>query len=141
MLIEHDDDGTINVLLIDDDETFLDLATRVLKEKQPLIMIETALDGKSALDIMEKQSFDAIFLSHVLPDIAGHEILEKARQDELELPIVIITGHSLEKVTIYAVNLGVSYYIIKGETLINHLSEFSKIITTSVNLTNPWLME
>ena len=49
--------------------------------------------GKEAVAALEKQKFDLCFLDLQLPDITGDEVYAIAKQQQPELPIVIITGY------------------------------------------------
>ena len=53
---------------------------------------DTAADGEMALDLMESQSFDVIFVDFQMPGISGIEFATEVRKSDPSVPIALITG-------------------------------------------------
>ena len=62
------------ILIVDDDFNSLLLFSELLLESGAKVL--TAIDGKSTLDIVEKQKIDLILLDIRLPDMDGFELLK-----------------------------------------------------------------
>ena len=60
------------ILIVDDDFNSLLLFSELLLESGAKVL--TAIDGKSTLDIVEKQKIDLILLDIRLPDMDGFEL-------------------------------------------------------------------
>ena len=72
-----------------------------------------AASGAEALALAESLTFDAVVLDMVLGDSDGLAILEKLKQDDPGLPVVILTGHANVQTAVKAMKLGALDYLIK----------------------------
>lgn len=68
------------LLVVDDNDVNLQVAQGLLRKfgVEPVV----ALSGFEALDLMEKQQFDVVFMDHQMPVMDGVETLSKIRQRE-----------------------------------------------------------
>lgn len=90
--------GTIRVLIIDDEEIYLESLSRVLKKRG--MEVETALDGPRGIIAVEKGDYDAIVLDMRMPGMDGLATLEEIRRRDTITPVIILTGYmDLERVT------------------------------------------
>ena len=126
---------TIRIMVIDDDEDLLAIATRFLEEKDPKFELYPVATGQEALRLLEEERFDAIVCDYFLgPEcMNGLEILEWVRAESRDMPFIMFTGRSKENVAIRALNLGADYYLRKGVEDIEGLySELALYITNAV---------
>jgi CheY-like chemotaxis protein len=65
---------TSNVLLVDDEEQFLDMLSQRLEVRG--IKVDTVTGGEEAMDKITDKKFDAIVLDLVMPGIDGIETLK-----------------------------------------------------------------
>ena len=72
------------ILLVDDNEVNLQVADGLLKKFD--IQCTKAKSGYEALQLLEEQSFDIIFMDHQMPGMDGVETMEKIRAREINLP-------------------------------------------------------
>jgi signal transduction histidine kinase/CheY-like chemotaxis protein len=80
-----------NVLVIEDNQNDLEWIANILTLHG--YAIETAQNGKSAIEYANNQIFDLITLDLMLPDINGYEVLRHIRQSiNLNTPVVVITA-------------------------------------------------
>lgn len=80
-----------NILVIDDDEGVLNFFGNFLKAKnKKYSLINTAL---GALELIQKEKFDLVFLDLVLKDADGLEIYKKIKEALPQAELVIITGY------------------------------------------------
>lgn len=90
------------VLIVDDDETLLDLMTHLLKSEG--FRTERATDGIEALRKVEALKPDAILLDFMLPEMGGLEAArELTRRGFGHTPIVAITGRQMNEESMEAV--------------------------------------
>lgn len=86
-----------HILVVDDNEVNLTVAAGLL---QPLQMkIDTALSGKTALEMIEKNQYDLIFMDHMMPELDGVETTRMIRRFHPtynEVPIVALTANIVE---------------------------------------------
>jgi DNA-binding NtrC family response regulator len=78
------------VLLVDDEEKFLDVLSQRLGTRG--INAETSTSGEEALVKIKNRNFDAIVLDVMMPGIGGIETLKRIRKENPELQIIMLTG-------------------------------------------------
>jgi CheY-like chemotaxis protein len=81
------------ILYIEDNLSNLTLVEQMLAE-QPAIELLTAMQGRLGIELARQHSPDLILLDLHLPDLPGHKVLAKLRQDELtrDIPVVVISA-------------------------------------------------
>ena len=79
-----------NVLLVDDEEKFLDVLSRRLGTRG--LDAVTATSGEEALVKIKNKNFDAIILDIMMPGIGGIETLKRIRKENPEVQIIMLTG-------------------------------------------------
>ena len=102
-----------NIILLVEDE----LKTgELLKEALELEKIEViwAQDGLKALENFEKGKFDLIVLDLKLPGLSGEDILERIRQIDPYVEVVVYTNYGDPEIMQKLINFGVDGYIRKG---------------------------
>ena len=87
------------VLLVDDNRVNLEVAKGLLGKYE--VKIETAMGGREAVSILERDSdFDMIFMDHLMPDMDGIEATQAIRSmgnPVLEtIPIVALTANAIK---------------------------------------------
>ncbi|MBU0500933.1 MAG: diguanylate cyclase [Gammaproteobacteria bacterium] len=102
---------TPTILVVDDTESNIDILLNLLAEYEILV----ALDGPSALEILEKQQPDIILLDIMMPGMDGYEVCRiiKARQDWEDIPILFITARTDEASILKGFEVGGSDYVTK----------------------------
>jgi len=110
----------LEVLIIDDNESNIlileDLIQSYMKNNDILEYNLTAfLDSPKALDHVQENKVDIIFLDIMMPDINGFEFLDIVRQDNIEhQPIfVMVTALQGKKFKEKKQELGANAFIIK----------------------------
>lgn len=117
----------IRVLVVDDDEDLLYLATKFFEKEDPAFELVGASTDQEALRKLEEEEFDAIVCDHYLGphSMSGLDLLEWVREGNPNIQFFILTGRSQEAVAIRALNLGADYYLKKGTDEVREL--FSQI--------------
>ena len=67
----------IRALVVDDDEMNLMVATGILRDYE--MEVTTAISGAQAIALCEENSFDIIFMDHMMPDMDGIETMRRLR--------------------------------------------------------------
>lgn len=99
----------INVLLIEDDPDYAYLISLRLNEACGATLsfaLQSAETLAQGLELLEKDTFDAVILDLMLPDSRGLETLGKVRAKALDLPIVVMTSLNDEETGLEAVARG-----------------------------------
>lgn len=100
------------ILLIEDEKKTGEMLKKALESES--INVTWALDGKTALEQIEKGKFDLIILDLKLPEIAGEEVLEGIRRVDPYVEVIVYTAYQDPPVMQKLINLGVEGYINKG---------------------------
>ncbi|MBN2138570.1 MAG: response regulator transcription factor [Sedimentisphaerales bacterium] len=99
------------ILIIEDDATML----RGLADNFEFAgyAVITASDGQAGLDAALNHKPDLIILDIMLPEINGYEICRLLRNENLEMPIIMLTAKGEESDIILGLNLGADDYVTK----------------------------
>lgn len=101
-------------ILVVDDEPNIVLSLEFLMQ-QAGFEVSTALDGETALALVNETPPDLVLLDISLPGISGFEVLEQLRSQAAfkRLPIVMLTAHGREVEREKGLALGADDYITK----------------------------
>jgi DNA-binding response OmpR family regulator len=80
------------ILIIEDDQALLKPLARWLAADG--YAVETASDGKDALQMLQQYQFDVIVLDWELPSMSGVEILREFRRNGGVTPVIFLTGQT-----------------------------------------------
>jgi two-component system KDP operon response regulator KdpE len=103
--------STVKVLVVDDEPPIRKLL-RVGLAAEGYVIIE-APNAMEALEQVKADRPDLILLDLGLPDMQGHDLLAKWRNDLLELPIIILSSRTDEAGIVKALELGADDYVTK----------------------------
>lgn len=80
------------ILVVDDNEMNRDMLIRRLIRQGH--SVESAINGRQALEILEAADFDLVLLDIMMPELNGYEVLEHLRADERlrHLPVILISA-------------------------------------------------
>jgi CheY-like chemotaxis protein len=98
-------------LVVEDNHTNLDLVTYLFKSFGHTYAI--ALDGKEALDLLQKAKFDLVVCDLQLPGIDGYGVVKQARASGHSLPIVAVSSFAMVGDKEKAIEAGFDAYIAK----------------------------
>ena len=99
------------VLVVDDDNLsreFLAEATEALGLK-----VDTAIDGKQALERLGAQDYDLVLTDLRMPGMDGIELVQAMKLRHAEVPAVIVTAHGTIEATVQAMRLGARDFLVK----------------------------
>lgn len=99
------------VLIIDDENFIRENLERILTQENYKVF--TARDGKTGIEIVNKENIDIVLLDLNLPDLNGIEVLKKIKSLEPEILVIIITGYATVDSAVEALKLGAYDYIKK----------------------------
>ena len=121
------------VLLIDDDPTFVDISVRAFEAN--VISYATAFNGIEALDKAKSQKPSLILLDIMMPGIDGFALLGKLRQmpETAHIPVWMLTNLSGEMNKDLAKSLGASDFLVKAENSPSILCEKIKTFLSSLS--------
>src|SRR5262245_33733989 len=81
------------ILLLDDDEDFLDLYQEMLSRHLPsLPEVKTATTGSRALSMLDAEGYNLLSVDLNMPKMDGLQVLSIARRKYPQLRLVVLTG-------------------------------------------------
>jgi len=104
-----------HVLLVDDEEDFLDIMKERLSARGMEVSTETS--AEKALKRIESELFDALILDLKMPGIDGMEALKRAKKLRPELQVILLTGHASVEKGVEAIKLGAMDFVEKPADL------------------------
>jgi DNA-binding NtrC family response regulator len=99
------------ILVVDDEKPIRDIISDMLKEEGYIVL--QAANGKKAIEIVENEVVDLIFLDLVMPDMNGIEVLKKIKEKFKNIPIVILTAYGTIESAVEAIKAGADDYLTK----------------------------
>ena len=86
------------VMLVDDDEDFLEETSELLEAAG--YDVQTAASSREALERIIEEPPEIILLDYILPDNGGSLVLKLVENGDIpEMPIVMISGTPLDKIS------------------------------------------
>jgi len=101
----------IRVLFVDDDKDFGDSLTKRLRKRN--IEVFTADNAEQALSLFEENDINLILADIKLPGMDGVTLLEKIRNIDKKIPVILITGQGSLETAKKAIKFQVAEYILK----------------------------
>jgi DNA-binding NtrC family response regulator len=101
----------IQVLIIDDEEIFVQSLTKVLRTRG--MKARGVYNGSSAVEAISGEEFDVIILDMRMPGMDGLATLQAIREKDPLTPVILLTGHEdIERVRM-ALKSGVVEFLLK----------------------------
>ncbi|MBC7422311.1 MAG: sigma-54-dependent Fis family transcriptional regulator [Ferruginibacter sp.] len=126
-----------SILIIDDEKAIRKTLSEILSYEG--YKIDEAADGEEGLKKFIATTFDVVLCDIKMPKMDGIEFLEKAREINSDVPIIVISGHGNIETAVEAVKKGAFDYISKPPdlnrlliTLRNALDKQTLVIETKV---------
>jgi len=99
------------VLVVDDEEDFCQILFLLLKTEsfEPIV----AHDGQAALDMIHRGLPDAVLLDIRMPGVDGMEVLQRSKEMQPDLPVLIMTAYGGVGDAVNAMKRGAYDYLVK----------------------------
>ncbi len=99
------------VLLVDDENDFLDVMSERMKSRG--IDVSTSTSAKEALKLTQDGNYDAVVLDLMMPEMDGIEALAALKEKHPEIQVILLTGHGTVEKGIEAMKLGAMDFLEK----------------------------
>jgi len=104
-----------SILIIDDERAIRNVLKDILNNEG--YTTDEATDGEEGLKKFKSTNFDLVLCDIKMPKIDGIEFLQKAKEINADVPIIIISGHGNIETAVDAVKKGAFDYISKPPDL------------------------
>jgi EAL domain-containing protein (putative c-di-GMP-specific phosphodiesterase class I) len=99
------------VLVVDDERDLLEILGAMLAEVG--WQVDTAPNGRAALVLVDAHRYDVVLSDIDMPGINGVELLREIRARDLDVPVLLITGHPRVETAVEALEHGALRYLQK----------------------------
>tara|TARA_R110002073_G_scaffold147575_1_gene300300 strand:- start:1469 stop:3019 length:1551 start_codon:yes stop_codon:yes gene_type:complete len=103
--------SNINILWVDDEIDLLKPHILFLEKKN--YNVTTCQSGTEAIEIIDDQNFDIVFLDENMPGLTGLETLAEIKEKRANIPVVMITKSEEEYIMEEAIGSKIADYLIK----------------------------
>ena len=104
-----------NILIIDDEKAIRKTLGEILSYEG--YKIDEAIDGEEGLKKFKEKAYDVVLTDIKMPKMDGIDFLEKSRESNADVPIIMISGHGTIETAVEAVKKGAFDYISKPPDL------------------------
>jgi two-component system sensor histidine kinase ChiS len=101
------------VLVVDDNPDSVMVLRTILESNH--FEVTTAGSGSEALGLLKGDTFDAVLLDVMMPDMSGLEVLERIRETPAvaRIPVILVTAKTQDEDVLDGYQQGADYYITK----------------------------
>jgi len=116
-----------NVLIVDDEEDFLETIIKRLNKRQ--VDASGARSGEEALELLKEKTFDVVILDIKMPGgMDGIEALREMKKIQPLAEVILLTGHASVETSIEGMRLGAFDYLLKPIKLDELLKKIAQAI-------------
>ncbi|GAC1464342.1 MAG: response regulator transcription factor [Chloroflexota bacterium] len=101
----------VHILIVEDEQRLAVLLRRVLVEERHTV--DMAHDGATGLDLAASDTYDAVILDVMLPEIDGIEVCRRMRADGVQTPVLMLTARGSVDDRVAGLNAGADDYLVK----------------------------
>jgi len=102
---------TEKVLLVDDEEEFVETLAERMRSRG--MEVATSNSGGEALDLVGTEPYDVVVLDLQMPGMDGIEVLERIKQRQPDIQVVLLTGHATVEKGVEAMKQGALEFLEK----------------------------
>ncbi|QDG53963.1 response regulator [Persicimonas caeni] len=102
-----------NVLIVDDEESFLKSIADGLEAYSQDFQVLTAFDGREAIDVLEETPVDLVVTDLKMPRVNGFKLVEHLNKEFPRLPVLVMTAFGSRKIARKLSELGISQFLDK----------------------------
>jgi DNA-binding response OmpR family regulator len=95
--MEPQREGTWRALIVEDDPAIRRLVEKLLSRHH--IEIDTATDGKLAIEKLQSQKYSVIVLDLMIPEANGFQVIEFLKSSNLRTPVAVVSAVSQQALT------------------------------------------
>jgi two-component system, chemotaxis family, protein-glutamate methylesterase/glutaminase len=86
----------MRILVVDDSIVFRTVIRKVLELEPDVQQVETAPNGRVALEMLAEKTFDLMTLDLNMPLVSGLDVLSELRIRNLKIPVIVFAGTSID---------------------------------------------
>ena len=128
------------ILLIEDEEPIRRVLSKILTEENKGYYISESEDGKDGLLKLTKEDYDLVLCDIKMPKMDGVEVLQNIRENGINVPFIMLTGHGNISTAVEAMKAGAFDFISKPPDLnrlltsVRNALEIKNLVTENIKL-------
>lgn len=107
--------GKIRVLVVDDNDSLVDLIKEYFHDSSTVAVAMTARDGEEGIRLIDKKEndFDLILLDLIMPNKDGIAVLEHLNKNKIDKKVIVLTSYNTPEMIRKVSELGADYLMLK----------------------------
>ena len=128
------------ILLIEDEEPIRRVLSKILTEENKGYDITESEDGKDGFLKLAKDDYDLVLCDIKMPKMDGIEVLQNIRENGINVPFIMLTGHGNISTAVEAMKAGAFDFISKPPDLnrlltsVRNALEINNLVTENIKL-------
>ena len=128
------------ILLIEDEEPIRRVLSKILTEENKGYEITECEDGKDGFLKLTKEDYDLVLCDIKMPKMDGVEVLQNVRENGIDIPFIMLTGHGNISTAVEAMKAGAFDFISKPPDLnrlltsVRNALEIKNLVTENIKL-------
>ena len=119
----------VKVMITDDHSLIREGLKQLLELEGDFQVIAEACDGIDSMEKLKEQIPDVLLLDINMPRMNGLEVLQKIKDEKIDVKILVLTVHNEVEYLLKAVDIGINGYLLKD----SESSELKKAILSVVD--------
>jgi signal transduction histidine kinase/DNA-binding NarL/FixJ family response regulator len=124
-IVVNSNNSKIKILLVEDHNEMRNYIVSLLDD----YLVTVAENGKVALEILKRDTFDVIITDYMMPVLDGKGLVIAIKKQNLKTPIIVLTARTDSDAKLKMLRLGIDAYLNKPfmkEELLMHIKKASK---------------
>ncbi len=117
------------ILIIEDEIAIRNVLKNILQDENKNFIIHEASNGEQGINTLSKNEYDLVICDIKMPKMDGLEVLSKSKEQNIETPFIMISGHGDLETAVECIKIGAYDYISKPPDL-------NRLLTTIRNALN-----
>ena len=117
------------ILIIEDEISIRNVLKNILQDENKNFIIHEASNGEQGVKTLSKNEYDLVICDIKMPKMDGLEVLSKSKEQNIETPFIMISGHGDLETAVECIKIGAYDYISKPPDL-------NRLLTTIRNALN-----
>jgi len=104
----------ISIIIVEDHSIFIEGLCSILKTVKEVKVAGTFTNGESALEFLQTQQADVVFLDISLPEMSGIEVCKAIKTMDNSIKVIALTNHTEKSVIMEMLQNGADGYLLKN---------------------------
>jgi len=122
----------VKLLIVDDHPLFRDGLAALLQQAQSDTIVVQASSTDEALQLVDEQIIDAVFMDLVMPGLAGEAAVREFARRHPDLPVIVLSSSENPNDVRRVLNAGASGYIPKSATAQTVISALQLVLSGNI---------